>query len=519
MPILSELLQPLPRARLPDGDSALSVAAIHYDSRQVTPGSLFVAIAGFKVDGASFVPDAVSRGAVAVVAETEVPLPDGVALVTVPDAREALAWLSAAFYGHPSRNLRVIGITGTDGKTTTSYLAGSVLQAGGLKYGRLGTVDVEVAGRTEVNLSRQTTPEAPEIQALLREMVDAGCTHAVIESTSHGLALHRLTGIEYDVAVLTNITTDHLDFHGTQEEYVAAKRRLFELLDAPTTKPAQRYAVLNADDPISPVFVRHFGAPAVTYGLREPADLRAEAVRLSADGSQFRLEATKAPSGKPLSPGRGVEVREGVEVHSHLPAEFNVYNCLAAAGVGLAEGIDLEPIARGLGSLKGVPGRMERIDEGQPFTVVVDYAHTGDSVAKALRVLRPLTEGRLIIVFGCAGERDRSRRTGVGGAAAELADYVVLTSEDPRTEDPDAIIEEIAGVLRAKGRVEGVDFERHEDRRQAIIAAFRKARAGDTVLLAGKGHEQSMIYGAEKRPWDDRQVAREELARITAKPR
>jgi len=505
---LASLLTELPGALLVRGEGDTPVTAVEHDSRRVQPGALFVAIPGFRVDGHTFLADAVAAGASSVLIErTRLAaadgLPAGVAVVAVNDTRAALSAAAAWFYGHPSRAIPVVGITGTDGKTTTAHLLAAVFEAAGLRTGRLGTVDVSIAGRTGVSTQRMTTPEAPAVQRLLREMVDAGCDVAIVESTSHGLALHRLDHVAYDIAVLTNITSDHLDFHGTFEAYRAAKGLLFRALDLHPWKGRERYAVVNADDPSANYMLSLTSARPLRYGLESrDADVLARNVVLRPDGSDFRLVT---PAGV-------------AETSIRLPAIFNVANALAAAAAALAFGLDVGSIARGLAACPGVPGRMERIDEGQPFEVIVDYAHTGEAVRKVLEVLRAVCRGRLIIVVGAAGERDPGRRFGVGRAAAEGADFAVFTSEDPRHEDPAAIVREIGSHAERAGRRRNVDFLEIEDRREAIRAALRRAEPGDIVLIAGKGHEQSIIYGDEERPWDDRQVAREELRALGFTP-
>ncbi len=498
------LLQELPGASLVSGSADSGVTTLEDNSRRVTPGALFVAVPGFVVDGHAYLQSAISAGASALLVQRDhgdafSNLPPGPAVVAVDDTRAAMAQAAAWFYGHPGRELVVIGVTGTDGKTTTSHMLTSVLEAAGAPVGRLGTVDVYLPGETG-SLGRMTTPEAPEVQRLLRRMVDAGCDFAIVESTSHGLALHRLDQVEYDIAVFTNITGDHLDFHKTFEAYREAKGRLFEALDTSVEKGPQKVAVVNADDPSANAMLsRTKKAAPLRYGLESrEADLLGRNLRLRADGTDFRL----------ITPGAMADTS------IQLPAVFNVSNALAAAGAGLAAGVDLNTIARGLSECRGVAGRMERIDAGQPFTVIVDYAHTGDAVRKVLEVLREVCGGRLMIVVGAAGERDPGRRFGVGRAAAAGADFAIFTSEDPRSEDPASIVQEIGRHAEGGGRVRGTDFLEIEDRREAIAEALRRAGPDDVLVIAGKGHEKSMVYGSESRPWDDRDVAREELAKL-----
>mgnify|MGYP000919708822 CR=1 FL=1 len=501
---IGSLLTELPGARLLRGERATVVDAIEHDSRQAKPGTLFVAVPGFTVDGHQFLPQVAAAGASAVVvqadhADSVMTLPESLAVISVPQTRPALASAAAWFYGHPGREMTVIGITGTDGKTTTSHMLTSVLEAAGGVTGRLGTVDTYFPGEAGKVTDRMTTPEAPEVQRLLRRMADAGCEFAIVESTSHGLALNRLDHCEYDVAVFTNITGDHLDFHKTFEAYREAKGLLFAALETSADKGVPKSAVVNVDDPSANAMLWRTSATPVRYGLdSREADLTARNIVLRADGSDFRIETAGARA----------------ETSIRLPAMFNVMNALAATGAGLACGAQLQDIARGLSECPGVPGRMERIDGGQPFEVIVDYAHTGDAVRKVLEVLRDVTQGKLIIVVGAAGERDPGRRFGVGRAAAEGSDFAVFTNEDPRNEDPAAIVREIGRHAEGAGRVRGHDFLEIEDRRDAIRAALERARAGDIVVICGKGHEKSIVFGTQSVPWDDRDVAREELARL-----
>lgn len=488
------------------------VRAIRFDSRTVEPGDLFVCVQGEVADGHGFAPAAVAAGAVALVAEVGAAVEGlealGVPVVRVPDTRRALSSIAAAHEGFPARRLTVIGITGTDGKSTTAFLTLAALEGCGLRAGLLTTIESRVAGRVVPNPTRLTTQEAPFVQALLAEMVEAGCTEAVIEATSHGLALHRLDDCEFDIAVLTNLSEDHLDFHGTMQAYRVAKARLFAMLDAPTTKRVPRRAVLNADDPEWQFFARATHAEQVTYALDNPrADARATEIMLWPDGATFLLDM-------------GDDGGE-VEASVRLPGRFNVAN--AAAAITVAGALDLDPMraAAGVAACIGVPGRMERIT-GAPFDVIVDYAHTPEALAQVLTMLRPLVDGRLIVVFGCAGERARDRRSGLGRVAAQHADLTVLTDEDPRSEPPDAIVAEIAEAMVAAGAVEGppgapgveaggASFTRVRPRREAIAHAVSLAQPGDLVLIAGKGHESSIEWADHVEPWDDRAAARDAI--------
>lgn len=462
------------------------VASLAYDSRQATPGCLFFAVPGDHVDGHAFVADAVTHGAVAVVAERETP-ELAVPQLLVARSRDALADAADAWYGRPSERLEVIGVTGTDGKTTTSYLAVAALQAGGRRPGMIGTVAVRVGDRQLPNEDRNTTPEALELQALLAEMVEAGNDSVVMEATSHGLAQSRVRNCRFRVAIVTNVTSEHLEFHGTLEAYRAAKALLVE--EAPL-------AILNRDDPAFGYFRDRARDRVLTYGSDPAAEVCATDIQARADGTTFTA-ATPRWSG---------------EVHLRLPGAFNVHNALAALALAEVEGIDPAAAAHALGEVSGVPGRMERIDAGQPFGVVVDYAHTAESLEKVLRTLRPLTIGRLIVVFGSGGERDRVKRPAMGRIAAELADIQIVADEDPRLEDPRSINEAIADGARAAGASDGESLWVIDDRRAAVAQAIGLAKAGDMLLLAGKGHEGSIIYGTSKAWWDEREVARQELA-------
>jgi UDP-N-acetylmuramoyl-L-alanyl-D-glutamate--2,6-diaminopimelate ligase len=468
------------------GIPVAEVTGLAYDSRGVAAGTLFFAIPGDHVDGHDFIADAVARGARAVVAERETA---GLAVpqLIVQRSRDALADAADAWYGRPSERLEVIGVTGTDGKTTTCFLAVAALQAGGRRPGMIGTVAVRVGDEVRPNEDRNTTPEAPELQALLASMLDADNDCVVMEATSHGLAQSRVRNCRFRVAVVTNLTSEHLDFHGTLEAYRAAKAKLVE--EAPI-------AILNADDPSFGYFRDHARDRVVTYGTDASADVRATEIQARADGTTFTA----------TTPGWSGEVR------LQLPGDFNVNNALGALALADVEGVDLDVATRAIGTVSGVPGRMERIDAGQPFGIVVDYAHTADSLAKMLHTLRPLTSGRLMVVFGSAGERDRTKRPAMGKVAAQLADLTVITDEDPRLEDGHAINEAIAQGAREAGARDGNDLWVIDDRRAAIAHAIGLAQAGDMILLAGKGHEGSMFYANEKRWWDEREVARQELA-------
>ncbi|MDI6856732.1 MAG: UDP-N-acetylmuramoyl-L-alanyl-D-glutamate--2,6-diaminopimelate ligase [Dehalococcoidia bacterium] len=486
-----------------------TVSGIHYDSRSGVPGCVFVAVPGAMPprsrDGHDFIGDALDRGAAVIVVQADhrpkwerIAMAGRAAFVAVPDSRRALAEVAAEYYGRPARHLTTVGVTGTDGKTTTIHLIASLLEAAGMPTGYLSSVEFKTTGAPRLNATHMTTAESPEVQSLLSQMAAAGCRTAVIEASSHGLALNRVDCCEFDVAVFTMLSSDHLDFHRSVDEYLAAKGRLFAMLDEAVDKGVPKTAVLNADDFASEYLRSRTRARALTYGLENAADVTASDVRSEGLSSVFTATCEQ----------------QRVPVRLPLAGRHNVYNALAAIAVAHALSLPLDAAAGGLSEFRGVPGRMEAVDCGQPFAVVVDIASTPDALRRLLTVLRPQTKGRLIAVFGCAGERDPGRRDGMGRAAGELADFVVLTNEDPRSEDPLAITDDIARGLTETGRREGADFVRVLDRREALAYAFGQARAGDLVLLAGKGSEQSIVVGHEHIPWDERVVARELLAEM-----
>jgi UDP-N-acetylmuramoyl-L-alanyl-D-glutamate--2,6-diaminopimelate ligase len=485
-------------AHVVSGDPAVEITSVHYDSREVKPGGLFVALRGGYADGHDFLVDAQARGAIAALVAEE-PDVEGFQCVAVADnTRRALSPLAARFYAHPGNDLGVIGITGTDGKTTTSYLVDALLRANGLRTGLIGTVAIRIADELVEHDTRQTTPESLDVHRLLSEMRDASVDWAVLEATSHGLALYRLDDCPFDVAVVTNVTREHLDFHGTIEAYRAAKARLLERAAAGADREHPSGAVINADDEGARSIVGSAGSLPVTwFSLRErDASVYGHTISPHQRGTRFVLSIN------------GNEV----DVDLKLMGSYNVQNALAAAGVGRILDFDLDAIRVGLESLSHVPGRLQRIESGQPFSVVVDYAHSPASLKETLTLLRNVTPGRVIAVFGSAGERDRGKRPVQGRVSAELSDFSIFTSEDPRFEDPDEIIREIAEGAKSAGAAEGRDFLCIEDRRTAIESAIDYAGDGDTVLLAGKGHEQCMIYGDQRIPWYESEEARRALA-------
>jgi UDP-N-acetylmuramoyl-L-alanyl-D-glutamate--2,6-diaminopimelate ligase len=470
------------------------VRSLAYDSRQVANGTLFFAVPGEHTDGHRYLPEAVAAGALAVVVEHEMP-DAGVPQLVVANSRHALADAADLWFGEPSRELATIGVTGTNGKTTVSALVAQVLAAAGMRPGLLGTVSLRIGGETSDNLSRSTTPEALELQELLARMVAAGDDSVVIESSSHGLALGRVRNVHYRAGIVTNLTHEHLEFHGTFEAYRAAKALLVE--EAPI-------AVLNRDDPSFAFFRKHARDRVVSYGANAKADVRAARVDPRPDGSTLAVTAPR---------WRGT-------LELPLIGGFNVENALATFAFAVAWGIDPNVARDALAVARGVAGRVERVDIGQPFTLVVDYAHSPDALEKVLRMLRALTAGRLIVVFGSAGERDLMKRSVMGRIAAQHADAVVVTDEDPRAEDPDQINRQIADGARSVGGRDGETLWVINDRRAAIAHAIGLASVGDTILLAGKGHEHNMFTAQGSVWWDEAKVARQELRKAGfGKPR
>jgi UDP-N-acetylmuramoyl-L-alanyl-D-glutamate--2,6-diaminopimelate ligase len=475
-----------------------SVTAVTYDSRQAGPGAVFVALRGAHADGASFAREALSRGAVAVVSEVSAPRDVARPWIQVPDARLSLAALSATLYDNPSEELTLVGITGTNGKTTTSYLLASIFEAAGVRCGRIGTVGYRIGAR-EFEAAR-TTPEAPDLQRMLREMVTEGCGACVMEVSSHALTLRRADRLQFAAAIFTNLTRDHLDFHRDMEAYFVAKRRLAELL------PDTGIAVTNLDDPRG----RDFAAAhrVVTYAIDAPADVRPGPLTFSLDGLAFEA---RTPRGT-------------LRLRSPLVGRPNAYNILAAVAAAMALDVPFSAIEEGIAQLSDVPGRFQVVsDPADDVRVVVDYAHTDDALKNLLETARPLASGRVITVFGCGGDRDRTKRPLMGAVAARLSDLVIITSDNPRSEDPNGIIEEVKrGIVLPADRAAGARAPKStpylaiSDRKAAIERAVREAASGDLVLIAGKGHEKYQVIGDRTLPFDDVEVARAALARRRA---
>jgi len=491
-----DLLHACPGARLIGG--VPEIQAVTHDSREVHAGSAFVAVPGAVTDGHDYIGGAIEAGARLVVVQADheqkwARYADRAALLVVEDSRQAMGPVAAEVYGHPSHEMLLAGVTGTDGKTTTCHLAGHVLSQCGIACGYMTSAGFDTGNGFEPNALHMTTLEATHVQELLARATRSGRQAMCVEASSEGLAQHRLAGCELDVAVFRNLSRDHLDFHGSMEAYRDAKGALFEMLETDHAKPFPKAAIVNADDPASAHMLRRTSRRPITYGIESEADVRGLDVAVSGLRVEFSVSAS----------GETAQARAPLMIP---------YNGLAAIAVALSQGLSLAAAAAALETFPGVPGRFEVIDCGQPFLVVVDIASTPAALEFVLKTLRPATTGRLWVVFGAAGGRDTARRDGMGRVAAQFADRSVLTNEDPRREDPDAIIETIAAAMRDAGRREGSDFVRVPNRREAIRHAFEHARPGDTVLLAGKATETFMVFGERRVPWDERSVARELLA-------
>jgi UDP-N-acetylmuramoyl-L-alanyl-D-glutamate--2,6-diaminopimelate ligase len=461
------------------GRAPVDVTDLAYDARDAGPGSLYFCIPGSRADGHDFAPEAVANGVVALVVQRPLELP--VPQLVVEDARRAMPLAADEFFGRPTEQLEVAGVTGTNGKTTTAFLLYAILAAAGRRPGLLGTIESRVGGERRPAI--RTTPEAIDLQRTFREMLDAGDRSAAVEATSHGSELGRLDRVRFSALVFTNLTQDHLDFHGTLERYFDAKRRLFTEARPP--------AAVNVGDEHGRRLAEELRGhnELLTFGLVDDAELRPEELELGPRGAHFRAG--------------------GVELETRLRGRFNVENVLGAVAAARLLGIDDDAITYGVRELRGVPGRFEAVDEGQPFAVLVDYAHTPDSLENVLRTARDLAQNRVICVFGCGGDRDRGKRPLMGRIATELADLAIVTSDNPRSEEPEAIISEILEGTGSEAEVE-------PDRREAIARAVAEAGEGDVVVIAGKGHEQGQQFADRTIPFDDREVAREALRRLGA---
>ena len=484
---LKELIEHLPAARV-EGSLDREVAGIAYDSRRVTPGMVFVAIPGQNSDGHEYINTAIERGATAVICERNGILAHRATKIRVPDVREALARAATSYYHNPSAKLKVIGVTGTNGKTTVSFMIKSILEAAGIKTGLIGTVHYEIGDR--VIPASRTTPESLEVQQMMSQMLRADCSACVMEVSSHALEQKRVFGVQFDVGLFTNLTRDHLDYHGTMENYFVAKKKLFDALAEGVKKGA---AVINIDDTYGARLASQCKVEVeLTYGFQKAAKLRADKIELGKDGSRFVVE----------TPDRKFAVR------LPLIGRHNIYNALAAVGAGLALKVDVLKIQAALNAMAPVPGRLEGVALGQRFGVYVDYAHTDDALQNVLTTLREITKGRVLLAFGCGGSRDTGKRAKMGKVAAELADYTLITSDNPRREQPEKIAAQIEEGYRSV-RAEGYSLEL--DRRRAIQQIIGKAGPGDTVLIAGKGHETYQEFEDTVVPFDDRVHAAETL--------
>ncbi|MBI5117025.1 UDP-N-acetylmuramoyl-L-alanyl-D-glutamate--2,6-diaminopimelate ligase [Candidatus Poribacteria bacterium] len=483
---LSRLIEALPQSTV-EGDVEVEVTGVQTDSRKIEPGNLFVAVSGTLEDGHRYIAQALERGANAFVGETPAAVTVKVPFIRVPNGRIAAAFLAEAFHGFPSRRLNVVGITGTNGKSSTLYLTRSILDAAGLPSSGIGTISYTIAGDTEP--SHNTTPGPVELSSALRRAVDAGHKYFVMEVSSHALHQRRVEAVQFKVAVYTNLSHDHLDYHQSLDEYFAAKRRLFELI---SDGAGDRYAVISADDARSAEIAAATTANKITFGIAKQADICARNIDISSSHSSFDV----------VTPGGNFTAS------LKLLGRYSVYNALAATGVGIALGIDVETIKKGLESLDLVPGRFERVCEGQPFEVIVDYAHTPEAVKLLLESARSICRGKLILVFGAGGNRDRAKRPEMGKLAASLSDFTIVTSDNPRTEDPYTIALDIEIGFQKMGKERGQHYLVIIDRREAIEEALTTAEPGDIVVIAGKGHETYQIFKDKTIDFDDRAVAR-----------
>ncbi|GAB7387665.1 UDP-N-acetylmuramoyl-L-alanyl-D-glutamate--2,6-diaminopimelate ligase [Bacillaceae bacterium] len=484
---LKELLVPLAVYRI-EGNAEVEIDGLEVDSRNVKRGDLFICLKGFTVDGHEYAPQARDNGAVAVLAERELGL--DIPTVIVPDTRRALALIADRFYDYPTQKLRLIGVTGTNGKTTVSYLIERILSDAGKKTGLIGTIKMKIGEREEE--VKNTTPDILDLQKSFYRMNEVGTEYAVIEVSSHALDIGRVRGCRFRTAVFTNLTQDHLDYHRTMENYRMAKSLLFSQLGNGYDPDDLRFAVLNADDPAAEFFAKVTAAQVITYGIDHAAHVRAKNIRVTADGTSFEVETFKGSAAISLQ----------------MIGKFSVYNALAAIAASLVEGISLQEIKGSLETVRGVPGRFEKIDEGQDFAVIVDYAHTPDGLQNVLQTIAEFARGKVFCVVGCGGDRDRKKRPLMARIATRYADLAIFTSDNPRSENPDAIIDEMVAGLDAGAAGK---YVRITDRKQAIEHAIASASPGDVVLIAGKGHETYQIIGRQTLPFDDRQAARQAL--------
>lgn len=471
------------------GTDDLVITSVTHDSRQVIPGCLFICLSGAKVDGHDYIEQAQAAGAVAVLVERDSTV-SGLTVIKVTDTRTAMQQITPFFYDYPAQKLRLIGVTGTNGKTTTTYIIKSILMHAGYKVGVIGTIQTIIGDK--ILPVKNTTPDVIELQSLLADMVAAGMDYAVMEVSSHALALGRVAGCEFDVGVFTNMTQDHLDFHHTFENYLTAKMELFHMLSLPGAKKPGKAAVINIDDPAGQTILDNTQCRTLTYAIKEPADLTAEHIQVTAKGASFVVQGSFG----------------SLALQLKITGVFNVYNVLGAIGAAVAEGVDLNTIALALQEFESVTGRFELVTAGQDFSVIVDYAHTPDGLENILKTAKEFAQQRIIVVFGCGGDRDRTKRPIMGKLAAQYGDIVIATSDNPRTEDPNTILAEIEiGITAALRREQ--HYEKISDRRQAICRAIQLAAKDDVVIIAGKGHETYQILKDRTIAFDDREIARD----------
>lgn len=492
---LQELVNLLPDAEV-TGNIDITIKDVAYDSRKVKPDSLFICLPGAKVDGHDYIDQAKEQGAVAVLVQKEIEARDGLTVIKVADTRAAMQLVAPYFFDYPSRSMRMIGITGTNGKTTTTYLLKSILKEAGYRAGVIGTIQTVIGER--ILPIKNTTPDVVDLQAILAEMQAEKMDYVVMEVSSHALALGRVAGCEYDVGVFTNMTRDHLDFHGTFENYAQAKALLFSSLGAEGTVKTRKAAVINVDDKASEVMLANTHCRTIAYGIKNAqAQLKAENIHVGSKGTTFDLTGDFGT----------------VALHVKITGIFNVYNIMSAVGAALAEGIDIATIKRALEKFQSVPGRFELVDCGQPFSVIVDYAHTPDGLENILKTAQEFAKGRIIVVFGCGGDRDRTKRPIMGRLAVQYGDVIIATSDNPRTEDPVQILEEIETGIK-ETLTPGKTYEKIIDRKTAIERAIAIAKPDDIILIAGKGHETYQILKDKTIDFDDREVARAALKEI-----
>lgn len=485
---LSELALLIPDARIVGDD--VEICGIEHDSRKVTAKNLFVCMEGAHVDGHNFISQAVERGAVAILtARQNFQPPEKISALIVPDMLNALAVIVPYFYDYPARAMRVIGVTGTNGKTTTTYMLREIFLCAGLKVGLIGTIQILIGD--EIRPNPNTTPNVIDLQHILAEMRDKNIQIVVMEVSSHALAENRVAGIEFDTAIFTNLTQDHLDFHGTMENYLRAKAKLFDSVSRKGRKH-KKTAIINVDDAASDEIAKHCLCKTISYSVNRNADLQAVNIAVRADGMQFSLQNEQC----------------AMDFSLKVTGMFNIYNALAAIGAALAENIRFDVIKRALENFCGVSGRFERIFAEIPFTVIVDYAHTPDGIKNVLQTATQIVTGKIITVFGCGGDRDNKKRPIMGKIAAEMSDIVILTSDNPRTEDPEKILDDIERGIGKKAH------ERIADRRKAIFRAIELAEAGDFVMILGKGHENYQILNSGTIHFDDREVANEAITEV-----